>query len=187
MTNNKNTHAKMAKIRTIGLPVLLALAVSMGPSVASAETGSRVRANSLTTRTVSVLRPGELKNVRVLLQRGKIKMAAKLAGEFVDEARYAAFNSEIADTRLYRAAGLNALCVALTAIEKYGEAIDACEKAIKTYPRAWQAVNSLGVAYHAQGDYKKAAEYYRRALVMAPTEGSALEIVNHNIRLVEAK
>ncbi len=181
---NKN---KLARIRNIGLPVLLALAVSVGPNVASAQTGSRAKSNSLTTTTVWLREPGELKTVARLLQRGKTERAIKIAQDFVDEAKYKQFNSDIGNTRLYRSAGLNALCVALTAGEQFKQAIEACEEAIRIHPGSWQAINSLGGAYYAQGDFKRAADNYRRALEVAPARGRALAIVNHNIKLADAR
>jgi eukaryotic-like serine/threonine-protein kinase len=52
-------------------------------------------------------------------------------------------------------------------------AIETCEKAAAMAPRLAAAHSCLGQAYMAQGEYQKAADQYRRTLVLEPTSDDA--------------
>ncbi|MEO8431005.1 MAG: DUF2911 domain-containing protein [Acidobacteriota bacterium] len=56
----------------------------------------------------------------------------------------------------------------LLAEKKYDEAIAVFRKNVKDYPASWNAYDSLAEGYATKGDKKLAAEFYGKALSMAP-------------------
>lgn len=52
--------------------------------------------------------------------------------------------------------------------EKYSEAIAETAAVLKRHPRSADAYTYMGFAYDRLGDAKKAAEYFRRALLISP-------------------
>ena len=60
------------------------------------------------------------------------------------------------------AAALNNLCIGLTGLTQYADAMEACLQAIEMQPRQWQSYNNLANIYFFLGQYDKAlAEYYK--------------------------
>jgi len=92
--------------------------------------------------------------------------------------------SEAQQRRYY---GLNALCAALTSTGKLSEAIDTCSQAITLNSTLWQALNNRGTAYFVSGQIDLALTDYRQALIQVQESETLTDLIQHNIRLAEAK
>jgi tetratricopeptide (TPR) repeat protein len=77
------------------------------------------------------------------------------------------------------AAALNNLCIGLTGLTQYSEAMDACLQAIDMSPRQWQSYNNLANIYFFLNQYDKALAQYYKALSFRSSSGILLQ----NIRL----
>ncbi len=71
----------------------------------------------------------------------------------------------------------------MTAKHETEAAIDECNKAIKTFPGDWRAINNRGTAYFLTGQFADYADDYRRALQLNPES----DIIKYNIDLIEDK
>lgn len=74
-------------------------------------------------------------------------------------------------------ADMNAYGYQLIGQKKVDEAIAVFQKNVKDYPASWNTYDSLGEAYEAKGDKKKAIELYSKALAMTqdPTQKKRIE------------
>ena len=77
------------------------------------------------------------------------------------------------------AAALNNLCIGLTGLTQYADAMDACLQAIELSPRQWQSYNNLANIYFYLNQYDKALAQYYKALSFRASSGVLLQ----NIRL----
>jgi tetratricopeptide (TPR) repeat protein len=77
------------------------------------------------------------------------------------------------------AAALNNLCIGLTGLTQYSDAMDACLQAIDMSPRQWQSYNNLANIYFFLNQYDKALAQYYKALSFRSSSGILLQ----NIRL----
>ena len=77
------------------------------------------------------------------------------------------------------AAALNNLCIGLTGLTQYSEAMDACLQAIDMSPRQWQSYNNLANIYFYLNQYDKALAQYYKALSFRSSSGILLQ----NIRI----
>jgi tetratricopeptide (TPR) repeat protein len=77
------------------------------------------------------------------------------------------------------AAALNNLCIGLTGLTQYSDAMDACLQAIDMSPRQWQSYNNLANIYFYLNQYDKALAQYYKALSFRSSSGVLLQ----NIRL----
>ena len=96
-------------------------------------------------------------------------------------------NSRSGKTTKYSYDAYNALCISLTAQKNYERALIACNTAIKDSPNRWFAFNSRGSLKYQTEKFKDAISDYRLALDNAPKFADITSILEHNIRLSEAK
>lgn len=81
----------------------------------------------------------------------------------------------------------NVLCLSLTANKEYEEAMKACNEAIMQSPARWQAFNSRGSLNYKTENFNQALSDYKNALDFAPEAPQIIRILNHNIKLAEAR
>ena len=172
--------------RKISIVFLSLLFVSAGHyKVVAQPTGTRIKEVD-STYPESVLwfgQPHEITDIRLLLQAGKKERAVEKARAYVASLE----NVGGAEARQRRYYGLNALCAALTSTGELNEAIDTCSRAIKLYPTRWQALNTRGTAYYVSGQIDLALRDYRQALSQVKESETRTDLIQHNIRLAEAK
>ncbi|MBX7198965.1 MAG: tetratricopeptide repeat protein [Rhodospirillaceae bacterium] len=77
------------------------------------------------------------------------------------------------------AAALNNLCIGLTGLTQYSDAMEACLQAIEISPRQWQSYNNLANIYFYLNQYDRALAQYYKALSFRSSSGVLLQ----NIRL----
>ena len=77
------------------------------------------------------------------------------------------------------AAALNNLCIGLTGLTQYSDAMEACLQAIDMSPRQWQSYNNLANIYFYLNQHDKALAQYYKALSFRSSSGILLQ----NIRL----
>ncbi len=77
------------------------------------------------------------------------------------------------------AAALNNLCIGLTGLTQYSDAMEACLQAIEMSPRQWQSYNNLANIYFYLNQYDRALAQYYKALSFRSNSGILLQ----NIRL----
>ncbi len=82
-------------------------------------------------------------------------------------------------TQENHAAALNNLCIGLTGLTQYSDAMLACLQAIDMSPRQWQSYNNLANIYFYLNQYDKALAQYYKALSFRSSSGILLQ----NIRL----
>jgi Flp pilus assembly protein TadD len=169
------------------LIVLLSLLfVSAGIyEVVAQQTGTRIKgADSFYPETVLWLdQPHEINTILSLIQEGKKEPAVEKARDYVERLE----NGRGAQAKQRRYYGLNALCAALTSTGELNEAIDTCSQAIALYPTRWMALNSRGTAYYVSGQIDLALTDYRKALSQVKASKAVTDLIQHNIRLAEAK
>ena len=172
--------------RKILVVFLSLLFVSAGHyKVVAQSTGTRIKEVD-STYPESVVWFGkshEITGIRLLLQEGKKERAVEKAHAYVASLE----NVGGAEAKRRRYYGLNALCAALTCTGKLNEAIDTCSRAITLYPTRWQALNNRGTAYYVSGQIDLALTDYRQALSQVQESETLTDLIQHNIRLAEAK
>ena len=173
-------------IRKISIYIIPLLLVLSGLYATAAEsTGTRIKdVDSFYPKSVvRFSEPGEIRRIRTLLQEGKIELAVEKARDYVDRLE----NTADPDANQLRYFAFNALCAALTSKGEINEAVDACSRAIKINPSSWEALNTRGTAYYVSGQNELALKDYRKALDIVKGSESLVEMIQHNIGLVEKK
>ena len=161
------------------------LVFSCSPRVSPAQTGTHIEGNT-TKQPQTVVwfsEPREITEIRLLLQSGQKQAAVDRARDFV----YGLRNIYGIEARVRRYFGLSALCSALTATGEFKEAIENCSRAIDLYPKRWQALNNRGVAYYMSGQLDLALKDYNQALIAVQPSDALVELIQHNIALIEAR
>jgi len=125
-----------------------------------------------------------LTNIKKMLNEGDIAGAVRNAKKLVVELER---EKRSGKTSKYTYDAYNALCISQTAQKSYGEAIEACNAAIKNSPNRWFAYNSRGSLNYRQGNFADAVRDYRMALDNAPKIESVSTILQHNIKLAESR
>jgi tetratricopeptide (TPR) repeat protein len=148
-------------------------------------TGTRIKdlESNYPSSVVWFSEPGEITGIRTLLQDGKKELALKKAHDYVTRLK----NIAGPETKQLRYSAFNALCAALTSNGKIDEAVDACSSAVRIYPYFWQALNTRGTAYYLSGKHELALKDYRKALSIVQGSESLVDMIQHNIELVEKK
>lgn len=78
------------------------------------------------------------------------------------------------------AAALNNLCIALTGLKRTGEAMAACDRAIRLEPGRWSFYNNRANVFYWMGEYERALGEYTKALSIRPDE----DILQNNIAII---
>ena len=172
--------------RKILIVLLSLLFVSAGIyEVVAQQTGTRIKgADSFYPKTVLWLdQPHEINTILSSIQQGEKERAVEKARDYVKSLE----NAHVAQAKQRRYYGLNALCAALTSTGELNEAIDTCSQAIALYPTRWLALNSRGTAYYVSGQIDLALMDYRKALSQKGVSEAVTNLIQHNIRLAEAK
>lgn len=180
MSRHKNASPMGAIIAAIFAALVMFATVSV-----SAQTGSRLRSSTFPKTVFWFGEPGEIREVRVLLNRGEVDKAIGVAEDFLHflDTSGSVLGGHI--TNRYFA--LNALCVALTAGGRLGEALAECSKAVDLSGKRWQAYNSRGVVYYLEERMDDALADYRAALSLVKAKSGSAGIIRHNIELAEAR
>lgn len=154
-------------------------------ATAEESTGTRIKDmdSSYPQTVVWFSEPNEITGIRTLLQEGKKDLAVEKAREYVARLK----NISGPEAKQLRYFGYNALCAALTSKGEIEEAVDACTRAVKINPSLWQALNTRGTAYYISGQNELALKDYRKALDIVKGSEPLVELVQHNIGLVEKK
>jgi len=125
-----------------------------------------------------------LKNIRLLINQGKTGDAVREAEKFV----YRVTSPGLAQqTSRFYYDGYNALCISLTAHKEYERAMTACDTAVQNKPTKWIAINSRGSLNYKMGNFSAALNDYRKALENAPNTEHITRILEHNIKISEAR
>lgn len=169
--NIKNTFTSIAIIAGISLSTTSAFAQSAIEPWTGAIPGD----------TIYFSNNDGLKQIRKMLNDGKIEKAVTFAEAYVKSADA---NSRSGKTSSMRYDAYNALCLAYTAQKNYDDAREACNTAIKDTPKGWLAYNSRGSLNLKTGNVSDASSDYRMALENAPEKGDIRTILEHNMNLV---
>ncbi|MDG1708572.1 MAG: hypothetical protein P8H03_07405 [Emcibacteraceae bacterium] len=123
-------------------------------------------------------------HIRKLINQGKIDSAVRESEKFINNLNTL---SRSGKTSKYLYDAYNALCISLTANKEYQKAEEACNFAIKDTPNRWQAFNSRGSMNYRNGSFSSALTDYRQALENAPNTKHIKRIIEHNVRISEAR
>lgn len=66
-------------------------------------------------------------------------------------------------------AAYNNLCIGLTGLRRFDEAVSACNKALELKPRQWITYNNRANIFFYQGQFDKALAEYYKALTFSPS------------------
>jgi tetratricopeptide (TPR) repeat protein len=76
-------------------------------------------------------------------------------------------------------AAYNNLCIGLTGLGQFDEAMEACNKAIELRPRQWSFYNNRGNIYFYRSEFDRALAEYYKAMTFSPGD----EVLLQNIAL----
>ena len=146
-------------------------------------TGTRLpTAGSANPRTViRWQQPDEVSQIERLLLQGEIDKALRFALAFVAQADKTGMDAQ---SRYF---AHNALCVVYTKLGESDKALSECDIAIETMPLHWSAWNNRGTLRYLAGDFVAAQADYRRAFEQAPNRQNIIDMLRHNLSLVELK
>jgi len=125
-----------------------------------------------------------INDIRNRLNKGEVDDAVRMSQRYVDRLESGRRDGQT-NSLIYDA--YNALCISLTAAGNYDEAMDACNFAINQSPKRWQSVNSRGSLNYKTGKYADALNDYRNALDLAPKGEQITRIIEHNVKITQAK
>ena len=172
--------------RKILIVLLSLLFVSGGVyEVVAQQTGTRIKdVDNIASESVFWLKqPHEINTILKLIQEGEKERAVKKARGYVASLE----NVRGAEAKQRRYYAFSALCAALTSTGELNEAIDTCSQAIALYPTRWQALNNRGTAYYVSSQFDLALTDYWKALNQVGVSEEVTDLIQHNIRLAEAK
>lgn len=170
------------------MALALAIAALASPLTAEAQTGSRLKTQVSPLTTLWMGPPGEIAEIRMLLQNGKTEEAVAVARKFVFFLSTTSESGSGSSSAVsYKYEALNALCVALLASGELDEALEHCDKAVKLRNGDWRALNSRATVHYLAGRYSQALTDYRQALAFDDRSENASIMLEHNIALAEEK
>lgn len=179
-----NYTLKLPKLKSAAAGALITLGLLAIPAIANAQTATEPWTGAIAGDNINVGTNDMLTDIRRKLNGGDITDAVRLAERYVESIEQ---NSRSGKTTTYRYDAYNALCISLTAQKSYDKASEACNTAIKDSPNRWFAYNSRGSLNYRTGKFADAIKDYRLALENAPQVGDISSVLEHNIRLAEAK
>jgi tetratricopeptide (TPR) repeat protein len=80
-------------------------------------------------------------------------------------------------------AAYNNLCIGLTGMGKFDEAMDACDKAITLKPRQWSFYNNRGNIYFYRSEFDRALAEYYKALTFSPGDDVLLQNIALSLKV----
>ncbi len=80
-------------------------------------------------------------------------------------------------------AAYNNLCIGLTGLGKFDEAMDACDSAIKLKPRQWSFYNNRGNIYFYRSEFDRALAEYYKALTFSPGDDVLLQNIALSLKV----
>ncbi|HPF46368.1 MAG: hypothetical protein KDF58_06210 [Alphaproteobacteria bacterium] len=181
MRNNVN---KMHKSRKILAGILMASSLAILPSISSAQLSSEPWLGTIPGDNINFASTDELTAIRNMLNAQDYVGAVNYAKRYISTLENFERSGK---TSQYKYDAYNALCLGLTAQQKYEEAMEACNTAIKDAPNRWFAYNSRGSLNFRSGNFSEAEKDYRLALEFAPKSGDISEILEHNISLAQSR
>lgn len=173
----------ISKLKQFAVSAVILLSVSLVPTIGHTQaeepwTGSVVGA------TINLGNAGTLIQIRSLLNKGKAELAVTESRKFIKQL---ARGSRGGKTSRFTYEAYNALCISLTTTGAFDEAMEACNTAIDINESRWQAINSRGSLHYKSGKYQEALADYRRAYELAPELERFNKVIEHNIKIAEAK
>ncbi|MCC3862151.1 tetratricopeptide repeat protein [Pseudemcibacter aquimaris] len=139
---------------------------------------------TVTGATIHLGSHDTLSNIRRMINAGRTAEAVLESKKFIASLNT---NTRSGVTHRYLYDGYNALCISHTAHKEFDEALKACDQAIEHTPARWQAYNSRGSLNYKTGNFANALNDYRSALENAPDATHIRRIIEHNIRISEAR
>lgn len=76
------------------------------------------------------------------------------------------------------------LCLSLSFIRRYPEAISAYNRALSVSSRSFSILCALGFTYHLQGQLQSAIAYYHKALGLHPRDTFATDMLDRALKEV---
>lgn len=165
-------------------PIVTLISIIFMSTVANTQTAPEPWTGAIPGDNIHFGTNDVLVSIRKNLNRGDITNAVRLAEKNIKSIEN---NSRSGKTTKYSYDAYNALCISLTAQKNYERALIACNTAIKDSPNRWFAFNSRGSLKYQTEKFKDAISDYRLALDNAPKFADITSILEHNIRLSEAK
>jgi tetratricopeptide (TPR) repeat protein len=174
----------MKKITLKNIITRAALVFGLSTTIAISQTATEPWTGTIPGDTINLTGGDNLKQIRTLLNEGKIDKAVIFAQQNVKSIDG---ESRSKKTSTHRYDAYNALCLALTAQQKYDDAKEACNTAIKDSPNRWMAYNSRGSLNLKTGNFSDSSNDYRMAMENAPSSGNFKSILEHNMKLAQNK
>ncbi len=80
-------------------------------------------------------------------------------------------------------AAYNNLCIGLTGMGKFDDAMEACNKAIELKPRQWSFYNNRGNIYFYRSEFDRALAEYYKALTFSPSDDVLLKNIALSLKV----
>jgi tetratricopeptide (TPR) repeat protein len=159
-----------------------ALVFGLSTTIAISQTATEPWTGTIPGDTIYFSSGDNLKQIRTLLNEGKVEKAVVFARQNVKSIDG---EKRSGKTSMQRYDAYNALCLALTAQQKYDDAKEACNTAIKDSPDRWMAYNSRGSLNLRMGSFSESSNDYSMAMKNAPSSGNFKSILEHNMNLAQ--
>lgn len=156
--------------------------IALSTTTVSAQNAVEPWTGTVAGDTVYFANDNGLRQIRSMLNDGKIDRAVVFAKAYVQSAEN---NKRSGKTSSMRYDAYNALCLAYTAQKSYDDAKTACDTAIEDTPNRWMAYNSRGSLNLKMGNMSEANNDYRMALEYAPSNGNIQSILEHNMNIAQ--
>lgn len=103
----------------------------------------------------------------------------------VNLAREALRSGELMPSNL--PAAYNNLCIGLTGMGKFDDAMEACNKAIELRPRQWSFYNNRGNIHYYRGEFDRALAEYYKALTFSPNDDVLLQNIALSLKVRKSR
>ncbi|MSQ87192.1 MAG: hypothetical protein EXR10_10230 [Alphaproteobacteria bacterium] len=80
-------------------------------------------------------------------------------------------------------AAYNNLCIGLTGMGKFDDAMEACNKAIALKPRQWSFYNNRGNIYFYRSEFDRALAEYYKAMTFSPGDDVLLQNIALSLKV----
>lgn len=172
-----------SKLKNIAAAAVILLSVGLSPMIVQAQI-TEPWTGSIVGSTINLGNASTLISIRSMLNKGQADEAVRASKKFIKRLKQ---NNRSGKTSTYTYEAYNALCISLTSIGEFDEALVACNTAINLEKRKWQAINSRGSLHYKSGKYQEALADYRAAFELAPKLDRYFRVIEHNIKIAEGK